>query len=93
MTFDLIAGRLFGHYTDGGIYMAFLSRTLFVLFGSFVSRVKLRVLEECSICQMTECLAIMITQKSQVKSELLLLCTGQNTMSRNFSMTHGIAWK
>ena len=70
-------GRLFGHCTDGGVCSAFLSQNLFVQFGSFVSRVKLRVLEECSICQMTECLAIVITQKTQVKSELLLLCTGQ----------------
>ena len=70
----LIAGR---HYTDGGVYPAFLSRNLFVQFGSFVSRVKLQVLEEYSICQMTQCLAIAITQKTQVKSELLLLCTGQ----------------
>ena len=57
--------------------LAFLSRNLFVQFGTFVSRVKLRVLEKCSICQMTECPAIVITQKTQVKSELLLLCTGQ----------------
>ena len=40
-------------------------------------QVKLRALEECSICQMTECLAIVITQKMQMKSELLLLFTGQ----------------
>ena len=64
-------------YTDGGVCPEFLSRNLFVQFGSFVSRVKLRVLEECSICKMTECLAIVITQKTQVKSELLLLCAGQ----------------
>ena len=31
----LIAGRLFGHYTDGGVYPAFLGRNLFVQFGSF----------------------------------------------------------
>ena len=74
---DLIAGRLFGHYTHGGVYPHFLSRNLFVQFGTFVSRVKLRILEECSICQMTECPAIVITQKTQVKSKLLLSCTGQ----------------
>ena len=73
----LIAGRLFGHYTHGGIYPAFLSRNLFVEFGTFVSRAKLRVLEESPICQMTECPAIAITQKTQVNSELLLLCTEQ----------------
>ena len=59
--------------------MVFLSRNLFVQFGTFVSRVKLRVLDECFICQMTECPAIVITQKTQVKSQLLLshVCTGQ----------------
>ena len=77
MWLDLIAGRLFGHYTDGGIYPACLSWNRFVQFGSFVSKVKLRVLEECSIRQMTMCLAIVTTQKTQVKSELLLLFTGQ----------------
>ena len=41
-----------------------------------MSRVKLRVLEESPICQMTEYPAIAITQKTQVNSELLLLCTG-----------------
>ena len=61
-----------GHYTHGGVYKAFLSRNLFVQFGTFVSRVKHLVLEECSICQMAECPAIVITQKTQVKSELLL---------------------
>ena len=33
---------------------------------------------------MTECLAIVITQKIQVKSELLLLCTGKNDESEFF---------
>ena len=33
---------------------------------------------------MTECLAIVITQKTQVKSELLLLSTGQNDESELF---------
>ena len=68
---------LFGHYTHGGVYPAFMSRNLFVEFGTFMSRVKLRVFEKSPICQMTECLAIAITQKTQVNSELLLLCTGQ----------------
>ena len=49
----------------------------FVEFGTFVSTVKLRVLEESPICQMTEHPTIVITQKTQVNSELLLLCTGQ----------------
>ena len=57
----------------------------------FCVKGKTSSLEECSICQMTECPAIVITQKTQVKSELLLLCTGEK--SGNFSMTHGIAWK
>ena len=35
---------------------------LFAEFGTFVSRVKLPVLEKSPICQMTECLAIAITQ-------------------------------
>ena len=55
----------------------FFSLNLFVQFGTFVSRVKFRVLEKCSKCQITECSAIVITQKTQVKSKLLLLCTGQ----------------
>ena len=38
-----------GDYTHGGIYPAFLSRNIFVKFGTFVSTVKLRVLEESSI--------------------------------------------
>ena len=79
-----MAERLFWHYTHGGIYPAFLSRNLFVEFGTFVSRVKLRVLEESPICQMTECPAIVITQKTQVNSELLLLCTGKNDKSELF---------
>ena len=48
-----------------------------------MSRVKLGVLGECSKCQMTECPAIVITQKTQktqVKSELLFLCTGQKRL-------------
>ena len=49
-----------------------------------MSRVKLRVLEECSICQMTECPAIVITQENQVKSKLLLLFTGQKRLVRIF---------
>ena len=80
MWLDLIARRLFGHYIHGGVYPAFLSRNLFVQFRTFVSRVKLRVLEECSVCPMTECPAIVITQKTQVKSELLFLCTGQKRL-------------
>ena len=44
MWLDLIAGRLFGHCTHGGVYPAFLSRDLFVQFGTFVSRVKLKSL-------------------------------------------------
>ena len=90
---DLIAGRLFGHYTDGGVYiLAFFSKNLFVQFRSFVSRVKLRVLEECCICQITESLAIVITQETQVKSSYCFMYRAK-TMSQNFSMTHGIAWK
>ena len=49
----------------------------FVQFGTFVSRVKLPVLEECSIRQMTECPAIVITQKTHVNSKFLLFCAGQ----------------
>ena len=51
-----------------------------------MSRVKLRVLEECSICQITECLAIVITQKIQVKSELLdwFYVQGKNDESEFF---------
>ena len=41
---------------------ALLSRNLFADFGTFVSRVKLRVLEKSPICQMTKCAAIAITQ-------------------------------
>ena len=54
-----------------------ISRNLFAEFGTFVSRVKLRVLEGSPVCQMTECPAIAITQKTWVNSELLLLCTGK----------------
>ena len=43
-----------------------------------MSRVKLRVLEESTICQMTGCPAIAITQKTQVNSELLLYVQGKN---------------
>ena len=39
-----------------------------------------------------DCLAMAISQKTQVNSELLLFCTGQK-ISWNFSMTHGITWK
>ena len=80
MLLDLIAGRLFGHYIHGGVYPAFLSPNLFDQFGTFVSRVKLQVLEECSICQMTECPSIVITQKTQVKYELLFLFTLQKPL-------------
>ena len=34
--------------------------------------------------QMTECPAIVITQKTQMKSELLLLCKGKNDKSEFF---------
>ena len=83
---------LFGQYTHGGIYPAFLSQKLFVQFGTFVSRVKLWVLE-CSTCQITECPVIVITQKTQVKSEFIAFMYRAKTISQNFSMTHGIAWK
>ena len=69
--------RLFRHYTHGGIYPAFLSRNLFVEFGIFVSSVKLRVLEESSICQMTEYPAIVITQENSGEFRAIALCTGQ----------------
>ena len=57
--------------------MTFLSRNLFIEFGTFVSRVKLRVLEGSPVRQMTECPAIAIIQKTRVNSELPLLCTGK----------------
>ena len=53
----------------GGIYPAFLSQNIFVDFGTFVLRVELRALEESPVCQMIECPAIAITQKTQVNSE------------------------
>ena len=84
MLLDLSAGRLFGHYIHGGVYPAFLSRNPFDQFDTFVSRVKLQVLEECSICQMTECPAIVITQKTQVEYELLFLCTRQKRLGGIF---------
>ena len=43
MQFDLIAERLLGHQTHGGVYPAFLTGNLFIEFGTFVSRVKLQV--------------------------------------------------
>ena len=73
---------------------AFLSRNLFFKFGTFVSKVKLRVLVGSPVCQMTECPAIAITQKTRVNSEIsLLLMYRENKRSRNFPMTHGIGWK
>ena len=57
-----------------------------------MSRVKLRVLEECSICQMTECPAIVISQKTHVgEIQVIAFMYRAKTVSRNFSMTHGIA--
>ena len=52
-----------------------------------MSRVKLRVLEESLICQIIECLAIVITKKTQVNSKLLLLCAGENDKSEFFYHT------
>ena len=43
-----------------------------------MSKIKLRVLEESLIRQMTECPAIAITLKTQVNSELLLHVQGRN---------------
>ena len=62
----------------------FWVKICFVQFDTFVSRVKLRVFEKCSICQITECPAMVITHKIQVKSELLFLCTGQKRLVRFF---------
>ena len=69
---------------DRCIYPAFLSRNLFVEFGTFVSRVKLRVLEESPMCRMTVCPAIAITQKTQVNSEVLLYVQGKNDKLKFF---------
>ena len=52
-----------------------------------MSRVKLKVLEESSICQMTECPAMAITQKTQVNSELLLYVQGKNNKLEFFRCT------
>ena len=49
-----------------------------------MSRVKLRVLEECSICQMIECLAIVITQETQVKYSYCFYVQGKNDESELF---------
>ena len=52
-----------------------------------MSRVKLRVLEESPICQMTGCPAIAITQKTPVNFELLLYVKGKNDKLKFFCDT------
>ena len=69
-------GLIAALYTWRHLSGIFESKSFFE-FGTFVSRVKPRVLEESPICQMTECPAIAITQKIQVNSELLLYVQGK----------------
>ena len=49
-----------------------------------MSRAKLRVLEECSKCQMTECPAIVITQETQGNPSYCFYVQGKNDLSEFF---------